>query len=261
MIIATVLVGAGVLGLPYAFRRAGWLAILLIVGSTVIASYTIKMLVWSFNTLNERKRQNNDTGKGFVVTYDQLSEEVGGPLAGKFMKGLTVLECYGVAVCYVVLHATGWPHLLSLPSVVFGVVPAPVASVAVWALLMLPLMLVKVRHLAVFGPLGLIAIGTLMVASVAAPLLNSEPVPDSTSCAHLDSSVSESDVVGSRQLVVPDGIGVGLGLVLFCFGGHATLPDIYARMTAEERPHFDKAVNLGCTIASSLYVLLGVVRR
>ena len=45
MIIATVLIGAGVLGLPYALRRAGWSALLLIVGSTVVASYTAKMLV------------------------------------------------------------------------------------------------------------------------------------------------------------------------------------------------------------------------
>ena len=67
-IIATVLVGAGVLGLPYALRRAGWSAILLIIGATVVASYTAKMLVWSFNELNERKLSpGGDVGKALVL--------------------------------------------------------------------------------------------------------------------------------------------------------------------------------------------------
>ena len=65
--------------------------------------------------------------------------------------------------------------------------------------------------------------------------------------------------VGERSFFKTEGLGVALGLVLFCFGGHATLPDIYARMDAAERPHFDKAVNVGCAAAGALYALLGVV--
>ncbi|KAL1511985.1 hypothetical protein AB1Y20_005261 [Prymnesium parvum] len=257
MIVATVLVGAGVLGLPFALRSAGWVALPMIVATTLVASYTAKMLVWSFNTLNDRKRETSHVGKGFVATYDQLSEEVGGPLAGTLMKALTVLECYGCAVCYVVLHATSWPHVLQLPPLLFGALPAPVASVSAWAILMLPLMLVKVRHLAVFGSLGLVAIVTLCVVSVAAPLLHAEPAAETSVCAALDSSNHEGDVVGARQLLRTDGLGVALGLILFCFGGHATLPDIYARMTSAERPHFDKAVNVGCAMAGMLYIVLG----
>ena len=258
LIIATVLVGAGVLGLPFALRQAGWIAIVLIIGATAVAAHTAKMLVWSFNSLNERKgAPGGDVGKGFVETYDQLSEELGGPLAGMLMKALTVLECYGTAVCYVVLHATSWPHILDLPPLVYGVIPAPIASVAVWAILMAPLILVRVRRLAVFGSLGLIAIATLLVVSFVAPALSSQPAPADAACAPLDSSVQDSDDTGDREVIRLEGLGVALGLVLFCFGGHATLPDIYARMTADQRPHFDSAVNVGVFIAGTLYALLG----
>lgn len=212
MTIATVLVGAGVLSLPYAMRNAGFGAgLFMIFGSTAIASYTAKMLVWSFNELNERKsaaiETGGDCGKGFVATYDQLSEEIGviffgetgGAIAGTLMKALTVLECYGCAVCYVVLHATSWPEILEMPEAVFhDLVPAPVASVSVWALLMAPLMLIKVRHLAVFGSLGLVAIASLLVVSVAAPALNAEPAPSDTACAPLDSSVHATDMYVAR---------------------------------------------------------------
>ena len=267
MIIASVLVGAGVLGLPYAFRMVGWAALPMIVGSTAVAAYTCKMLVWSFNTLNERKRRSSGGGggagaaakKGFVATYDQLSEEIGGSLAGSAMRALTIVECYGCAVCYVVLHATSWPHVLELPPTLFGGVPAPVVSVGAWALMMAPLMMVKVRHLAIFGPLAIVAIATLVVVAVVAPLLADDPSPDSAQCAPLDSSVSEADAVGARALVRSEGVGVALGLILFCFGGHATLPDIYARMPANQREHFGKAVDVGCATAGALYSLLGAV--
>ena len=268
MTIATVLVGAGVLSLPYALRRAGWSAMLMIAAASTVASYTAKMLVWSFNTLNERKSGPDGVmGNGFVATYDQLSEEIGliyggpigGRVAGMLMKGLTILECYGCAVCYVVLHATNWPQVLSLPPVMFNTVPASVLCASVWALLMAPLMLIKVRHLTIFGSLGLLAIATLLVVSVAAPVLNGEPQAVTEACTPFDSSVAADQVVGSRELVSFDGLGVALGLVLFCFGGHATLPDIYARMTALERPKFDAAVNMGCAIACALYALLGGV--
>ena len=45
--IATTLIGAGVLGLPYAMRRAGWVGFVLMLVSTVAASLTAKQLVWS----------------------------------------------------------------------------------------------------------------------------------------------------------------------------------------------------------------------
>lgn len=162
-IVATTLIGAGVLGLPYAMRQAGWFGIVLILATTGITSITAKMLVWSFNELNGQKATSGDIGTGYVATYDQLAEEIGqfvgyGPLASNIMKCLTVLECYGCAVCYVVLHSVNWPVVLSLPDVLLGWVPSEVASVSVWAACVLPLLLVKIRYLAVFGSIGLVAV-------------------------------------------------------------------------------------------------------
>lgn len=264
-VIATTLIGAGVLGLPYAMRQAGWAGLPLILATTFITSYTAKMLVWSFNELNDRKAREPGTpgalplGSGFVATYDQLAEEVvsgsrAKTLARQAMKALTVLECYGCAVCYVVLHSVNWPVVLGLPELVFGVVPAPVAAVSGWAVCVLPLLLLKVQHLAVFGPIGLVAVGALLVASVVAPAIGAEPAPVGTACPLLDSSLSDADVMGEREWLRGDGMGVAVGLVLFCFGGHATFPEIYSRMSAEQRPHFPRAVDTGFTIAALFFV-------
>ena len=36
-----------------------------------------------------------------------------------------------------------------------------------------------------------------------------------------------------------------VGVVLFCFTGHASLPELYHHMRPAERCHFDRAVNVG----------------
>jgi amino acid permease len=182
------------------------------------------------------------------------------------MKALTVLECYGCAICYVVLHSLNWPVVLSLPDTLHlpvgphgaFAVSAPVACVSVWAMCVLPLLLIKVKYLAVFGSIGLVAVSTLFVVSTVAPSFAtpSEPQPIGSLCAQLDSSLTEADMMGERVWVRPDGLGVGVGLVLFCFGGHATFPEIYSQMAASERPHFDRAINVGFLVAATFFTVL-----
>ena len=257
--IATTLIGAGVLGLPYAMRKAGWFGFLLMMLSTIVASFTAKQLVWSFNTVNERKLADPEKllGKGFVRTYDQLAEELLGERGGAAMQVLTVLECYGCAVCYVVLHAVNWPHVLHLPETVVNGVPAPVACVTCWACLVLPLLLVRPRFLSYFAFIGLVAVTTLFVVNALAPALAGYPLAPTSTCIPLDETVSKTDVSGERQLIETDGIGIATGLILFCFGGHATFPELYAQMSAEDRPHFDRSLTVGCAIAGLFYLLFG----
>ena len=84
------------------------------------------------------------------------------------MRILTVVECFGCATCYVVLHAVNWPIVLNLPPhVLNGRVPAPVACVACWAVLVLPLLLVRPRYLAFLGSFGLFAVFSLFVVNSA----------------------------------------------------------------------------------------------
>ena len=61
----------------------------------------------------------------------QLAEAVLGPAGGAAMRVLTVLECYGLAICYVVLHSVNWPALLALPSSLFGGLVEAKAAVAI----------------------------------------------------------------------------------------------------------------------------------
>lgn len=132
VMITNVLVGAGLLGLPYALARAGSVAGLLVISVSAVATATsARMLVWCFETVNVERRSQDEstTSLGCDLldprsdpssllsgehppplcsrrsseasrddecnTYDALAAEVGGALGANFMKLITILECFG----------------------------------------------------------------------------------------------------------------------------------------------------------------------
>ena len=269
--IANCLIGAGALGMPFALRMAGWFGLVIVCTATFITCYTAKCLVWSFNTLNER---DTDT---HITTYDALVEHCFGRTGAIGMKVMTVAELYGGMVCMVVLHVVNWPTLLGLPPVLS---PASVAAAepdgeielqamvgmqvdtrvvvaGVMCACALPTLLVKVRFLSVFAVFGLVASCLLFAAACLVPLL-APPLAAGEACPRLDASVGEQDVMG-HSLLHLDGIGVTTGLALFAFAGHATFPELHARMAPSQRAHFDKACDLGFSMAALFYCALGSI--
>ena len=49
---------------------------------------------------------------------------------------------------------------------------------------------------------------------------------------------------------------VATGLALFAFAGHATFPELWRQMSADERPHFGAACDLGFGLAALFYSAL-----
>eukprot|EP00966_Prymnesium_polylepis_P154832 3575208-Prymnesium_polylepis.1 len=80
--------GGAALALPYAVAAVGWLGLLLIAVVTLVTACTGTMLVRTFNALNHRKRMlpKQYLGDGFVVTYDQLAQELLGRAGGTVMR-------------------------------------------------------------------------------------------------------------------------------------------------------------------------------
>jgi len=250
--IANTLIGAGVLGLPYALKSAGWLGLVVMMGATLITCFTAKMLVWSFLAFNEMSIA--------VESYDQLAEAVLGSAGGTTMKILTVLECYGLAICYLVLHTTNWPSLLSLApdEVVVAGCSARVLSTLVVSCLALPTLLVRSSHLSKLAVVDLIATSSMFVIAIVAPLLGGLPAPDGTACPGLDAAVAPGSAMG-RSLLTPSGLGLATGLSLFAFSGHATFPELYRAMPLKERPNYFAACDLGFAFAGGFYALFACI--
>jgi hypothetical protein len=87
----------------------------------------------------------------FVANYDDLAEEALGQVGSAAMQVITLIETFGIATCFVVLHSVNWPTLLSLPPTVWGVRAPWVVSILMVACAF-PLTLLKVKYLALFSP-------------------------------------------------------------------------------------------------------------
>jgi amino acid permease len=111
--VAGVLIGAGLLGLPFALRAGGGaLGLAIIIAATVATSYTAKMLIWCFNTLNARACNGGTASGGTIGTYDELAHAVLGPWGCSLVRVLTLCETHGGCLCFTVLHMNSWPSLL-----------------------------------------------------------------------------------------------------------------------------------------------------
>lgn len=154
----------------------------------------------------------------------------------------------------VVLHMVNWPVLLSLPPTAFGWDTRTLVAAAVCTLAF-PTLLVQTRHLAAFAAVGLAATTMVSIVSVAAPLLADMPLEDGAECPRLDRSNREGDVM-SHSVVNFGGFGVATGLALFAFAGHATFPELWRQMSAEERPNFGLACDVGFGLAAAFYCAL-----
>ena len=221
---------------------AGWAGLLIIIGATAVTCFTAKVLVRCIETLNERHIA--------ISTYDRLVQHTFGWYGGLAMKVMTVAELYGGVVCMVVLHAINWPTLLGVPPEQLQQATVLVAMLV--CSLAFPTLLVQTRHLATFAVAGLCATCAVFVVTVVAPILAELPAADGTACTLLDASNHDGDQMGHALLHVR-GLGVATGLGLFAFAGHATFPELWKSMPAEQRKRFGRSCDVGFALAAGFY--------
>ena len=150
-----------------------------------------------------------------------------------------------------------WPALLHLPPVLLGL-PARVVVVAAVLGCFIPVAFVRPRYLSVFAIVGVIGIALLFVVLVLVPFIGrGVPIADDDSCPPLGHGPGGG--TGQRALCNMDGMGLATGVVLFCFGGHACLPDLYMTLPKAQRPMWDRAVDVGFSAAGLFYALAAVL--
>lgn len=143
--------GAGILALPYAFYQSGIICgLLLLLISAWATSSSIELLVETYDRLK-------------VSTYEKAVEKVLGVKCRKIVEVSILIFCCGTAVGYVI----------AVGDIIERVVPfltrsqTRVAMSCVWLVAMLPLScLRKMKSLECASSVGIISIGTLLVAAI-----------------------------------------------------------------------------------------------
>jgi proton-coupled amino acid transporter len=91
------IVGAGVLGLPYAFKASGWLeASLIMCALSLTMYYCMMLLVWS------RRRMERDWGVGEIPTYSKLGFHAFGTAGQAAVDAMVLLSQGGFCIAYLI---------------------------------------------------------------------------------------------------------------------------------------------------------------
>lgn len=102
------IVGAGVLGLPYCFKRTGWILGLIMLFSVAFLTYHCMMLL-----VLTRRKLESFMGFSKIKSFGDLGFAVCGPLGRFSVDAMIVLSQAGFCVSYMIFIANTLAHLVS----------------------------------------------------------------------------------------------------------------------------------------------------
>ncbi|KAF7068684.1 hypothetical protein CFC21_074423 [Triticum aestivum] len=238
------IVGTGVLGLPYAFRTAGWLAGALgVAGAGAATFYCMLLLLDCRDRLREQETEEDGHGgeqrphgDGGNYTYGDLGERCFGPVGRHFTEAIIVLCQTGGTVAYLVFIGQN----------ISSVLPALSSATVVLALLLpAEVALSFVRSLSALAPFSILA-DACTVLAVAAVVKEDVQL-----------LVKRGQPFAARSAFAGLwGVPFACGVAVFCFEGFCLTLALEASMSnrAKFRPVLLQAI-AGVTV---VYVSFGV---
>uniref|UniRef100_A0A1D1YTE2 Proton-coupled amino acid transporter 3 n=1 Tax=Anthurium amnicola TaxID=1678845 RepID=A0A1D1YTE2_9ARAE len=242
------IVGAGVLGLPYTFKRTGWLAGSLMVLVVAVLTYHCMMLL-----VHTRRRLEQDRGFYKISSFGDLGLVVSGP-AGKFaVDAMIVLSQAGFCVSYLIFIANTLAHILhpadgdgvgvSVSSLRSGLLGLRPKTVYIWGMFPFQLGLNSVKTLTHLAPLSIFAdvvdigaMGVVMVEDVAL-FLRRQPA---------------LQAFGGFSVVF-----YGLGVAVYAFEGIGMVLPLESE--AADKARFGRTLGVSMSFISLMYALFGLL--
>lgn len=159
------IVGAGVLGLPYSFKRTGWVMNLLMIFSVAaLTHYCMMLLVYT------RRKLESSNGFSKIASFGDLGLTVCGPTGRFLVDILIILSQAGFCVGYLIFIGNTLVDVGNLSTTILGLAPK---SFYIWGCLPFQLGLNSIASLTHLAPLSIFAdvvdlgaIGVVMVEDV-----------------------------------------------------------------------------------------------
>ncbi|XP_047314900.1 amino acid transporter AVT3C-like [Impatiens glandulifera] len=145
------IVGAGVLGLPYTFRRTGWVMGLLMLFSVSFLTYHCMMLL-----IHTRRRLESLKGHSKIASFGDLGFVVCGPIGRGTVDAMIVLSQAGFCISYLIFIATTMANIFNNSPQVL-ILGIPVKTLYIWACFPFQLGLNSIPTLTHLAPLSIFA--------------------------------------------------------------------------------------------------------
>ncbi|KAJ9178715.1 hypothetical protein P3X46_010575 [Hevea brasiliensis] len=236
------IVGAGVLGLPYAFKRTGWIMSLIMLFSVAALTHYCMMLL----VHTRRKLQSFSSDFSNINSFGDLGFTVCGSIGRLVVDIMIVLSQAGFCVGYLIFIANTLVNLFnssssqSLTSQIMGL---SAKSFYIWGCFPFQLVLNSVATLTHLAPLSIFAdivdLGAMGVVMVEDVLLMMRNRP-------------EVRAFGGTSVFF-----YGMGVAVYAFEGIGMVLPIESEMKEKEK--FGRTVGLSMAFISLLYGSFGVL--
>lgn len=215
------IVGAGVLGLPYTFKRTGWLTSLLMIFAVAALTHYCMMLL-----VHTRRRLESLTGSAKIASFGDLGYAACGSFGRSLVDVLIILAQAGFCVGYLIFIGNTLADLLDSSK-----------SLYIWACLPFQLGLNSIKTLTRLAPLSIFADVVDLVAMAVV-------------------MVQEVLIVAKNGAVVRAFAGFseffyGLGVAVYAFEGIGMVMPLESEM--REKKKFGKVLALTMAFISLLY--------
>lgn len=254
------LMGIGILTLPFAIASAGWLGgILLMICCTFVTWWTCLLIGRSMNgdprpthffddsPFNAKLMPGSSQearARSYITGLPQMATASFGKAGNIILSSVLYFELFSSLCIFLV---TIGDHLFAL----YPVLSTSSHTIIVSILLVIPTSLLRtprlLSYMSVVGTFSTVAI----VLSVAAAALiegnvSGEGAPEEDGHSHQP----------THSLWVSSGFALSIGLVAFCYAGHAIVPSFYTSM---ERPQdFEKMLSCSYVIVLLCYITVGL---
>lgn len=234
------IVGAGVLGLPYTFKRTGWIAGALMLFSVAILTYYCMMLL-----VNTRRRLESLNGFSKINSFGDLGFAVCGPIGRLAVDAMIVLSQAGFCVSYLIFVATTLANIFnfSINNPSPKILGFSARSVYIWGCFPFQLGLNAIPTLTHLAPLSIFAdvvdlgaMGVVLVEDVMI-YLQKNPV---------------LQAFGGFSVLF-----YGLGVAVYAFEGIGMILPLESEM--RDKSKFGKTLALSMTFISLMFGAFGVL--
>jgi len=264
---ANILMGMGMLGLPYVFKSSGWFGgFSIMIFFAFICWRTAKLIGRELNGDPRPCSSFDDSPykspilpgsspaariRPPIRSFPEIARESFGNLGAFVISAILYFELFS---CLAIFFVSLGDHMHAL----FPNLTVQQHIVILACTLVVPVILLRTARLLSY----LSAVGTLAtVVVVSSVLFAALTFGDITDYLSLTNSIFTTTT--HHVNFTPSGLPVGLGIVAFCFSGHAIVPSIYSSMKNPQ--HFERVVDfsfatvlLACiVVASSGYYMFG----
>ncbi|KAJ3131234.1 hypothetical protein HDU90_008650 [Geranomyces variabilis] len=233
------LMGMGILTLPYAMSLCGWvIGVSLMVVFPILASTTVKLLVQCMEVRETSLPLVTAPQIVKSMSYGDTAETAFGTRGKNAVSALYLFELFAACTALVILTADSVHALYPQYSL-------PIVKCVVALLVLSTTMFKTVRVLSFFGFVGVVAIVNLVVI-ILVDGLSAESWPGSLW------DPAETDLWPRSW----QNVFLAVGIMFVGFDGHAVFPTIYRDLKTPT--DFSKTINITYTVVTSLYLLVAV---